>query len=406
MIGRIFSSKEETQEVEASGFDSYELRLGDVMRGERATIGKSLLDVQRELKIKATYIAAIENADPAAFDTPGFIAGYVRSYARYLGLDPEWAYNAFCTESNYEMAHGMSAGASSISATKAQEKSMRKPGEAHDPFLAPSVKFAPHQEAMISSFDLSAIGPMMVLVALIGGIGYGGWSVLQEVQRVQFAPVEQSPGITAEIETPTVTDTILAAADQNSGFIAPTPDALDRLYRPPSLDAPVMIARDGPISSLNPQSIGALVPNTITSTDQPFDIASGTGDIPVARVSEFERADVAIIAVYPSWTRITAADGTVLYDGTMKAGEMFVLPNTEEPPKLRTGYAGAVYLALNGETYGPLGDGASVVKRIPLGQEEIQANFAVADLNDHKELAVVVAALKTLEPETPIAPAE
>ena len=64
------------------GFDDFELRLGDVMRGERATMGKSLLDVQRELRIKANYIAAIENADPDAFDTPGFIAGYVRSYAR------------------------------------------------------------------------------------------------------------------------------------------------------------------------------------------------------------------------------------------------------------------------------------------------------------------------------------
>ena len=36
------------------GFDDYDLRLGDLMRGERATLGKSLLDVQRELKLKAT----------------------------------------------------------------------------------------------------------------------------------------------------------------------------------------------------------------------------------------------------------------------------------------------------------------------------------------------------------------
>jgi len=64
------------------GFDDYELKLGDMLRGERATIGKSLLEVQRELRISATYIAAIEDCDPSAFDTPGFIAGYVRSYAR------------------------------------------------------------------------------------------------------------------------------------------------------------------------------------------------------------------------------------------------------------------------------------------------------------------------------------
>ena len=82
------------------------------MRGERATMGKSLLDVQRELKIKAAYIAAIENADPTAFDTPGFIAGYVRSYARYLNMDPDIAFDAFCKESGFVTAHGMSAEAS------------------------------------------------------------------------------------------------------------------------------------------------------------------------------------------------------------------------------------------------------------------------------------------------------
>ena len=53
------------------GFDSFDVRLGDLMRGERATMGKSLLDVQRELRIKATYISAIENCDPSAFQTPG-----------------------------------------------------------------------------------------------------------------------------------------------------------------------------------------------------------------------------------------------------------------------------------------------------------------------------------------------
>ncbi|KKK59560.1 hypothetical protein LCGC14_3033160, partial [marine sediment metagenome] len=79
MIGRWASKSAKDETVEPKGFDAFELRLGDVMRGERATLGKSLLDVQRELRIKASYIAAIENCDPGAFDTPGFIAGYVRS---------------------------------------------------------------------------------------------------------------------------------------------------------------------------------------------------------------------------------------------------------------------------------------------------------------------------------------
>ena len=62
MIG--WRSKPSTpEEGRPKGFDDFDLRLGDLMRGERATLGKSLLDVQRELKIKATYIAAIEHAD-------------------------------------------------------------------------------------------------------------------------------------------------------------------------------------------------------------------------------------------------------------------------------------------------------------------------------------------------------
>ena len=38
------------------GFDDYEFRLGDILRGERATLGKSLLDVEKELKIKTNYL--------------------------------------------------------------------------------------------------------------------------------------------------------------------------------------------------------------------------------------------------------------------------------------------------------------------------------------------------------------
>ena len=79
------------------GFDDFELKLGDTLRGERATLGKSLIEVQSELKIKSAYISAIENCDPNAFDTPGFVAGYVRSYARYLNLDPDEVFTKFCS---------------------------------------------------------------------------------------------------------------------------------------------------------------------------------------------------------------------------------------------------------------------------------------------------------------------
>ena len=151
MIGRPETLTEDEDRRSPKGFDDFDLLLGDIMRGERATMGKSLLDVQRELKIKATYIAAIENTDPSAFDTPGFIAGYVRSYARYLGLDPEWAFKTFCDEGNFAVAHGMSADASVRRVSQPSKQAQRTPGAkvpgasskpAHlrDPFTEPSVE--------------------------------------------------------------------------------------------------------------------------------------------------------------------------------------------------------------------------------------------------------------------------
>ena len=63
----------------AGGSGPYEYSLGDELRGERATLGKTLLDIQRDLRIKAAYIAAIEDAKPDVFPNPSFIAGYVLS---------------------------------------------------------------------------------------------------------------------------------------------------------------------------------------------------------------------------------------------------------------------------------------------------------------------------------------
>src|SRR6188472_2682709 len=84
-----------------TGRGGYDYALGDELRGERATLGKTLLDIQRDLRIKAAYIAAIEDAKPEVFPNPSFIAGYVRSYARYLGLDPDEIFHRFCLESGF-----------------------------------------------------------------------------------------------------------------------------------------------------------------------------------------------------------------------------------------------------------------------------------------------------------------
>jgi len=396
MIGRFLSSKV-VESNATSGFDAYDLRLGDVMRGERATLGKSLLDVQRELKIKASFVAAIENSDPHAFDSPSFIAGYVRSYARYLGLDPEWAFKEFCKESDYRTAHGMSSEASSA-ALIASKSNVR---ENRDPLSDMNAAFVPKRDSVFAHIEPGAIGSVLVLVALIGGIGYGGWSVLQEVQRVQFAPVEQSPGVTAMVDPLAASEDVIAAVDQSAGFVAPTPDALDRLYRPQALDVPVMVARDGPIAALNPQSFGTLAPDDALNGTDLRRVMAGIeapearqdSDPNLIKVVEDGVPEVSIFAVKTAWVQVRSASGTVIFAGEMQKGDKYVLPKTEEPPTLRTGYAGAVYFAVNGKPYGPAGVGASIASKVALSEAAIREKFQLADLSANENLAKVVAAL-------------
>ena len=426
MIGRSFRRASAAQEAEAKGFDAFELRLGDLMRGERATLGKSLLDVQRELKIKAAYIAAIENSDPTAFDTPGFIAGYVRSYARYLGMDPNTAYETFCRESGFTTAHGMSAAASTVRSHKAvQSTSLGK-----DIFSDSATPFLPPAERILAGFEPRALGSVAVLLMVMGGLGYGGWSLLQEVQKVRLAPVEQTPMILSQV------DPLAGGAGAGAGeaaladpvtLAAASPEALDRLYRPQALDVPVMTPRDGPIAALvtMPRRPGQDAQVVLAEGDAPsvtqgsravspmlaaldaaqepeidlpdidlpdieMALVEAGVEAPSVQVTEGPAPTIRMVAVRPAWVRVTSADGTTLYEGIMNGGDSWEVPALETPPTLRVGESGAVYFAVAGEHYGPVGDAGTVTSNLALSVDNLTTSYQVADLQSDSDLAELV----------------
>ncbi len=398
MIGRKTPRMTEEEEVvELKRFDDFELRLGDMMRGERATLGKSLLDVQRELRIKAAYIAAIENADPSAFDTPGFISGYVRSYARYLNMDPEAVFDAFCAESGFTVAHGLSAQASGSRPLPTADRAIvgRRGGRGADnnPFTSPNTPFVPVSEGMfgglLGGLEPRAIGSSLVLLALIAGIGYGAWAVLKEVQQVQVVPVDQTPVVLSDLGPQ-------ADRDSGNGSGRLRAEALDRLYRPQALAVPVMVARDAPISTLDPQSVGTFRPETLPQVQ--ISAAQRVEEV-VPQVVEAPAQQLRMVAVRPSWVRVSAADGTVIFEGIMESGQSYDVPLTEEPPTLRAGESGAVYFALGEQHYGPVGPRGTVTKNVPLSIEAVTERFEVADLERDRDLARMVAELETTPPQ-------
>ena len=364
MIGRIFRAPVPEEEG-PKGFDDYELRLGDLMRGERATLGKSLLDVQRELKIKASYIAAIENADVSAFETPGFVAGYVRSYSRYLGMDPDEAFARFCREANFEVAHGMSAAASGPVAKPAR----LMPSEGGDPFI--HAAFVPRGESLFSRVEPGAVGSFAVLIALIGALGYGGWSVLQEVQRVQLAPVNEAPAVVAEIDP-------LGNVQAVEGATADLP------VRPEALEVPVMVPRDGPIAAITPET-ATPAPDAVAEA-----VAAAVTEDDVQVVAD-AAPTVEVLAVRPSWVRISATDGTILFEKILDAGETYTVPALAQAPVLRAGNSGSVYFTVNGKAYGPASPGNQVVKNLSLDVASLTKDFQPADPSADSDLAEYVA---------------
>lgn len=367
------------------GFDDFDVRLGDLMRGERATMGKSLLDVQRDLKIKASYIAAIENADISAFESPGFIAGFVRSYARYLGMDPDHAFARFCREAKFEVAHGMSAAASS--STMTAKRARTEAGR--EALAAGPIVFGQTQESWLSRVEPGALGSFAVLVALIGALGYGGWSILQEVQRVQLAPVDQAPNVVAEIDplakvTPVPQQQPTVTADATETGV--TADPLARIARPQVLDVPVMTSRDGPIAAIDVDRAGTLASADVA---QPG-LAPSTGEVAPVQVVAAVNPGVEVLAVRPSWVQVSAADGTVLFEKILDAGERYTVPPLEDAPVLRSGNSGSVYFVVNGQTFGPAAPGADVVRNVALSAENLSTAYTVADLSEDADLADIL----------------
>jgi len=381
------------------GFDDYEFYLGDILRGERATLGKSLLDVEKELKIKANYIVAIENCDPTVFESQGFIAGSVRSYARYLELDPDIIYELFCNESGFHTMHGMAK-----SDERKEEKNYSRKAE-DSLFITPTTAYLPQQKKWYENIEPGAVGSLCVTIALVTALGYGAWSFFQEIQKVDLTPSESQPVVLTELQNlPTALDiTNNLMLDKSAGSNEGS-SRINRIYRSTALDQPVIVARDEPISKIDPNQFGLFTPNPTNDEIEIEEIISAlipkknSGNEKLQtnfpKVSADTPPIVTLITSKEAWIEIIAADGSVIFKNLMQPGSEFALPQTEKPPKLLAGMSGYVYMAIDGMLYGPAGEGVNVVKNVALDAKSIMASYKPAQIKGDPDLQKLVAELK------------
>lgn len=76
-----------------------EHHIGAELRARRLAMGQSPADVASALKIQESYIIAIEALNVSALPAIGYVLGFVRSYAGYVGLNGAGAVSRYKTDS-------------------------------------------------------------------------------------------------------------------------------------------------------------------------------------------------------------------------------------------------------------------------------------------------------------------
>ena len=370
-FGRIIPGYQ-PEKVELRGYDSYTVTLGDKLRGERATLGKTLDDIQKETRLRIEFLLGIENADITAFPAPSFIAGYVRSYASHLNLDPDECFNQFCKESGF-------IGLQSEIDGKKRNKVIKPTKLLDEPILNPQIQKKKINNGILNNFSFSGLFSLTALLVLILGLGYGGVTVLNEVQKVNLSPINQPPSVQSISSTSIDENSFFDDVESNNTNIASNSD-LEKFYRPTELVLPLITPRDGPISAIDPAISGVYVEdkNSVISESNQEDIIQVKKN---PQVIEEDLPSVYVVAQKPAWVRIYEPNGNILFENILDTGQRYEVPQSAQTAMLRAGNSGSVYLMIDNNFYGPLGTATGVAKKVNLRAETILENYTLVENN-------------------------
>jgi cytoskeleton protein RodZ len=175
--------------------------LGEEFRSAREARGLSLSDVAERLHIRSVYLAAIEDEDWHVIGAPVYVRGFMRTYARFLGLDPEAAVARF--------AAAVPAG----------------PPVAAPPRAAATPSNAGEKRAEQSSPSLAAVLSIVVALIVVLFVGYEFYQYRSGAPAVPAAQGSSAavPDVAAD-DTPTTAPD--ASADAGSAATAALPPPL------------------------------------------------------------------------------------------------------------------------------------------------------------------------------------
>ena len=306
---------------------------GDTLRQARESNGWSLAEVALKLNLTTTSLA---NLEAGAFDKlPGhtFARGYIRAYAKLLGIDQAVLVQEF----------------DQFTGTDSQGSNVHGLGRIEEPVRV--------------SHTILRIVSLLLLIAVIGG-GFVWWQD-QTSQRtkdltsnaMEHVEVESADGTTQIHPLDEPEDQAVAegqAAPEAPATVeqpAPetTPSATAALPATPAT-APVAHAPAAPVPAPVPAAPAA---PAISAPTTPALIA-GDGRVQITFIAD-------------CWTQVTDGNGKVLFSGLKRKGD--TLDQGGKPPlTLRLGFARGAQVAYNGQPVDVAPFTSGETARLKLGQ--------------------------------------
>lgn len=305
-------------------------RIGTHLRHARDERGEVLQDIAAYLCIRPAYLAALENGHYDQLPAPAYAAGFLRSYATYLGLDAEKILQGFRHEVR---------------------------GRAHPPQL---VMPQPIAEGKTPG------APILLAAGLLGLLVYAGWYVMASRDRAEIAEPPPLPQITeskpAETSATPLTNAPVLTTLNATPMETPAPSADAAPTTPPASETT-------PTANSEEISSRAGISSTVAST--PVDPSNGpkpSAQPPQGTVyGEPGTARLILRATRDSWLLVQDSKGATLFSRVLKTGESWHAPNLKGM-KLTTGNAGGLVMRVDGVDLPKLGSLSEVVHDVQLDQ--------------------------------------
>jgi cytoskeleton protein RodZ len=281
--------------------------LGDRFRSAREARGLTLSDVSEQIRIRSIYLAAIEEENWSVVGAPVYIRGFLRTYARFLGLDPEEVVAVFNGEIPPVAQSRASTGGSAVESQRTGEPSRPRPSAAYLIWIAG-----------------------VIAVLLVGFVVYNEVTM----QRSAVVVASSAPPSANPSSLPSY------AASPGAGVA------------PGSSPGALALAAVSPSPCPTPTAAGS----SAAPSPSPCPSPSITPD----QIAALGPQSMAVVLTAPSWLRVTV-DGSVSMEGTFPAGTSKAFHG--KAAVVRVGNAAGVQIFVDGKDVGKLGKSGDVIDR-------------------------------------------